>query len=507
MNPSDTPPAGRPGTRIVAGPFNRVEGDLEVTLDIEHGRVARAQVSAPMYRGFEQILLGKAPRDAMVIVPRICGICSVTQSVAAARALAACAGLTPPHNGVLATELILATENLADHLAHFYLFFMPDFTRAAYAERPWFGEAQRRFAAQRGEHVRRALAARQRWLTMLGLLAGKWPHTLTIEPGGSARPLDAGERTRLAAKLRELRVFLEDQFFGARLEEVGALADEPALWRWVDAAPGRGDLRLFLALSRELELDRAGCGPGRYLCYGAYPDAEGRLTAPPGVWRAEDRRLHALDTAAIHEDLSHAWMAAPPGAQRHGGDAGVALHPREGHTEPLPDKPGAYTWNKAPRLAGEVVETGAIARQLAAAQPVVASAVARHGGNVTTRVLARALELATTLPLMEQWLRALQPGAPWCHATELPPSAQGVGLVEAARGALGHWLRVDGGRIANYQIVAPTSWNFSPRDAAGNAGALEAALVGTPIEPGEDMPVRVQHIVRSFDPCMVCTVH
>ncbi len=62
-------------------------------------------------------------------------------------------------------------------------------------------------------------------------------------------------------------------------------------------------------------------------------------------------------------------------------------------------------------------------------------------------------------------------------------------------------------RIANYQIVAPTSWNFSPRDAAGTPGALEAALVGAPVQPGEDTPVAVQHIVRSFDPCMVCTVH
>jgi hydrogenase large subunit len=82
-----------------------------------------------------------------------------------------------------------------------------------------------------------------------------------------------------------------------------------------------------------------------------------------------------------------------------------------------------------------------------------------------------------------------------------------VGLVEAARGALGHWLRVERGRIAQYQIIAPTSWNFSPRDAAGQPGPLEAALVDAPVRPGETTPVAVQHIVRSFDPCMVCTVH
>jgi Ni,Fe-hydrogenase I large subunit len=154
-----------------------------------------------------------------------------------------------------------------------------------------------------------------------------------------------------------------------------------------------------------------------------------------------------------------------------------------------------------------VVETGAIARQLIDAQPLVQDAVARSGANVYTRVLARLVELARVLPLMEQWLLALRPGEPWHLPTPLPDSALAVGLTEAARGALGHWLHIERGRIARYQLIAPTSWNFSPRDAQGTPGALEQALVGTPIEPGETTPVAVQHVVRSFDPCMVCTVH
>jgi hydrogenase large subunit len=117
------------------------------------------------------------------------------------------------------------------------------------------------------------------------------------------------------------------------------------------------------------------------------------------------------------------------------------------------------------------------------------------------------MELAVVLPWMSTWLDALQPREPFHLAYELPADGQGVGLVEAARGALGHWLSLHDGRITNYQIVAPTSWNFSPRDAAGTPGALESALVGTPVEPGAAMPVAVQHVVRSFDPCMVCTVH
>jgi hydrogenase large subunit len=202
--------------------------------------------------------------------------------------------------------------------------------------------------------------------------------------------------------------------------------------------------------------------------------------------------------AAITEDATHAWLNEGDSAPR---------PPAQGLTQPAADKPGAYSWNKAPRLAGEVAECGAIARQLAAGQPLVRDAVARWGSTVHTRVLARVLELTRLVVWMEGWLQALQPREPWCAPCPLPEQAEGMGLVEAARGALGHWLRVERGRIAQYQIIAPTSWNFSPRDAAGQPGPLEAALVDAPVRPGETTPVAVQHIVRSFDPCMVCTVH
>ncbi|MDR2154667.1 MAG: nickel-dependent hydrogenase large subunit [Burkholderiaceae bacterium] len=484
-------------TKLLVGPFNRVEGDLEVTLDIVDGRVARAQVNATMYRGFEQMLQGKAPHDALVYVPRICGICSVSQSVAAAYALADFGRAVIPANGQHAINLILATENLANHLTHFYLFFMPDFTRPVYADRPWHAEALRRFASDQGDQVRAATAARQRWLTLLGTLGGRWPHTQSIEPGGSARAIDAAERVRLLAKVREFRAFLERDWLAAPLEAFTALEDEDALWDWHARAPLDGDMRFFLTLVRDLSLQSLGCGPGSYLSYGAYPQPDGSHALTRGLWRADRRALRALKTRAITEDTTHAWLA----------DASAPLHPLEGLTLPDANKPGAYTWNKAPRLAGETVETGAIARQLVGGQPLIRDLVTRHGGSVFTRVLARALELAQVVPMMEDWLRQLHPSEPFCAPVPLPQAGHGVGLSEAARGALGHWLVVRRGRIVNYQVIAPTSWNFSPRDAAGTPGALEQALQDAPVRAGEDTPVAVQHIVRSFDPCMVCTVH
>ena len=495
------PDTATPGRRLLVGPFNRVEGDLEVQLTVADGRVASAQVTATMYRGFEQILPGRHPLDALVIVPRICGICSVSQSVAAARALADAAGVAPPPNGEHAINLMLACENLADHLTHFYLFFMPDFTRPVYAGRPWFEAARQRFAAMGsdggGDHARAATAARQRWFTLLGTLGGKWPHTHSVLPGGSSRAIDAAERIRLLAKLREFRGFLETTLFADTLEAVATLPDEAALWAWHAADPLRGDLRLFLSIAADLQLAHLGPGPGRYLSVGAYRQPGGHHALAAGVWHAALQQNLPVDLAAITEDATHAWLA----------QAGPPLHPEAGLTRPDADKAGAYTWNKAPRLAGQVVETGAIARQLASGQPLLRDVVARHGGNVYTRVLARLVELARVLPMMEQWLAQIRPREAFYVPAELPDEAAGCGTTEAARGALGHWLRVEGGRLAHYQIVAPTSWNFSPRDATGTPGALEAALVGTPVAEGDATPVAVQHVVRSFDPCMVCTVH
>ena len=210
-------------TRRIVGPFNRVEGDLEITLDIADGKVEAAYVNSPLYRGFEQILQGKLPADALVLVPRICGICSVAQSAASALALADAAGVEPPNNGRLAANLTLATENMADHLTHFYLFFMPDFARADYAGRHWHAETVERFRATVGSAPNQVLPARARFMQMMGLLAGKWPHTLAVQPGGSTRPLQSSEIFRLHRTLREFRQFLETVTFGAGLEEVAAV--------------------------------------------------------------------------------------------------------------------------------------------------------------------------------------------------------------------------------------------------------------------------------------------
>ena len=482
-------------SRLVVGPFNRVEGDLEVTLEIADGQVREARVKSSLFRGFEQILLGKSPLDALVFVPRICGICSVSQSVAAAEALADAMGIRPPGNGRLAANLVHAVENVADHLTHFYLFFMPDFARDAYKGQPWWDGVAGRFKAGTGSAAGEFLPARAAWMRAMGLLAGKWPHTLSLQPGGSAHPVNTSERLRLLRVLQDFRNFLERATFGDTLESVSALASADELHAWAECH-AHSDFAQFLRISHALQLRALGHSGAAFMSYGAYTAEEGRWW-PAGVWSGE---LAALDPAMIAEDVSHAWYA----------ESEAPLAPRQGSTLPIIDKADAYSWCKAPRLAGGIVETGALARQVIAGHPLVRSLlspVSGSGGNVEARVVARLLEVARLLPAMQDWAEQLRPGEPFSVEGDLPGEADSIGLVEAARGSLGHWLSIRRGAIHNYQIIAPTTWNFSPRDRDGNPGALERALVGIPVAPGEKAPLAVQHVVRSFDPCMVCTVH
>ncbi|MEX3010559.1 nickel-dependent hydrogenase large subunit [Hoeflea sp. TYP-13] len=478
-------------TRLIVGPFNRVEGDLEVKLDIEAGTVTRAHVVSPLFRGFERMLLGKPPLDALVYAPRICGICSVSQSVAAARALASAMDLTMPPNGEIAINLVHATENVADHLTHFYLFFMPDFARPAYSGESWYPAAAERFRAIEGTASQDALPARAQFMHIMGLLAGKWPHTLSVQPGGSTRTVTGGEIARLAAILAAFRKFLERTLFGDRLERIGALSSAQELGEWAAEKPETSsDFRHFLHLSNALDLARLGPSVERYMSYGAYGSLFKRGLFVKG-------NQVPLDTTVIAEDLSHAWYAREDGPRK----------PEEGRTDPDADQSEGYSWCKAPRLDGQVVEVGALARQVVDGHPLIRDIVVSSGGSVHSRVVARLLEIALVVMAMENWVGALNPDEPFIMHGELPREGHGQGMTEAARGSLGHWLEIEKGRIANYQIIAPTTWNFSPRDAQGTPGPLEQALINAPVLAGEKEPVSVQHIVRSFDPCMVCTVH
>lgn len=479
-------------TRRLLGPFNRVEGDLEVKVEVDDTHILQAWVNAPLFRGFEQILHGKDPRDALVYTPRICGICSVSQSVAAAQALASAQGIEPTRNGQLATNLILAAENLADHLTHFYLFFMPDFARDCYRNEAWFSDTQARFKAQTGRAASQVLPARAAFLHLTGILAGKWPHSLAIQPGGTTRPVEPQEKIRLSTTLSAFRHFLEETLFATELEEIASLENKQALWELVEKNPS-SDLARFVTISHSLGLADLGRGSDQLMSYGAYA-LQGDYLFKPGIWQ---HQLTMLDTDAIREDISHSWMNAQAEPK----------HPFHGSTIPGAVFDSGYSWCKAPRWNQQVMEVGALSRQVINNHPLIRDLFSDTGSNVQNRVIARLLELSLVVPQMERWVKQLEPRQSYCVDADIPDEAQGIGLTEAARGSLGHWLRIKNGRILNYQIIAPTTWNFSPRDHQQQPGALEQALQQTALGDEQTTQARIQHIIRSFDPCMVCTVH
>lgn len=476
-------------TRLVVGPFNRVEGDLELTLDIEEGRVAEARVATTLYRGFEQILVGRPAYDALTIAPRICGICSVSQSLAAAAALREISGVMPPPNGEMAANLVHAAENIADHLSHFYLFFMPDFARAEYAGKPWHGEIAARFKATEGTAAREMLPARARLLHIMGLLAGKWPHSLALQPGGVTRALDLGGKMRLLAILGDFRTFAENSLFGAPLEDIAALETPAQLWAYAEK---KADFPAFLRLAQDLGLDKLGRCALPLMSFGGYHGSEGPLFQA-GVVNAAGA---PQTMGRIGEQVAASYFADS------------AEDPFRAHTLPDMERIGAYSFAKAPRLDGSPAETGAVARQAVAGNRLVRALLEDSGASqVLARVVARVLEIALVTIAAESWARALNVREPFCEPAPALESGAAIGKVEAARGALGHWLSVERGHIRAYQIIAPTTWNFSPRDAAGVPGPLEQALVGVETGALGAKAAAIQHVVRSFDPCMVCTAH
>ena len=293
-------------SRTIVGPFNRVEGDLEVALDIDDGRIASAEVTTTLYRGFEQLLDGRVPLDALVIAPRICGICSVSQSIAAATALRELTGGRAADNGVLATNIAHAAENVADHLTHFYLFFMPDFARAEYAGRRWFEATAKRFKAVTGEAAREVLAGappsarddghpRRQMAAFSRLSAGRNDARgrhgragATAEPGRGVPVLSRRRAVRRAARSRS-----------SRSKASPNSTPSPR------GPAGRATSRRSCAIAADLRLDEVGRGPGPFMSFGAYHGPDGPLFAR-GLREGDE--VLPIDAAAIGEDVAHAWM-------------------------------------------------------------------------------------------------------------------------------------------------------------------------------------------------------
>ena len=473
---------------IVFSPFTRVEGDLRLGVEIEGGAVVSARASGTLFRNFENLLRGRDPRDAIVILCRICGQCGAAHSRAASEALANACGMTPPRNGLLGGTVIQAAEMLLGHLAHFHFSFAADLCSLPDCE-----HLEDRFSPIRGSSFRRALETRQVLLGLMGLFAGKWPNTLAIQPGGVAKPLNRGELIRAKGILAKFVRCLEGELLGCSLDRWLANRSLHDIRVWLTEPEHEvSDMGVFVSTALKCGLDRVGHGPGRFLSTGGPRLPEGSWLRS-GYW---DGRLQSFDQQLIAEDVAFSWFEPEP----------AAVHPSEGTTDPAPDKTDAYSWAKAPRYGGKSVEVGPMARMVIDGDPLAVDLMAAVGPSVFTREMLRLHEAVRLVKAVSEWLDEIDPEEPFCVKFEPADSAAGMALTEAPRGTLGHWVRMEKGRIRNYQVVTPTSWNLSPRDGSGAPGPLEEALVGTPVRDPEKA-TNVALVVRSYDPCLYCSVH
>ncbi len=494
-------------SRITIDPVTRIEGHLRVDVEQEDGRVTEARCGGTLARGLEVIFGGRDPRDIPILAQRICGVCPQAHATAAALALDEAFGLQDsiPPNGVVLRDIMLAANFLQSHVLHFYHLAALDYvdvTAAAdydgddadlKAVKDFIGrgalepfvpryEGDYRLSEQQNrvavKHYLEALRVRRNCHELLALFGGKMPHQCTVNVGGVTTQVGRDQIASALSYVREIEDFVRTCYIPDILMLAGAYPDC-------------------------LEL---GAGCSRFLSYGVF-DEDGLF--PAGLLDLGEGSVQSVEAEKITEDVKNSYYA----------DESNGLNPAEGETIPEEAKEGAYSWLKAPRYDGMPCEVGPAARLLvghaaggeeigrivedfcseAGVEPeVLNSTLGRHA--------ARALETGLIARKAQDWLLQLSPGEPCVIPVEVPSEGTGAGMTDAPRGALGHWISIRDGKVANYQAVVPTTWNGSPRDSRGRPGPIEQAVEGEQIRD-VDNPFEIVRTIRSFDPCLACSVH
>ena len=533
------------GKRIIVDPITRIEGHLRIEVEVEGGKVVNAWSSGQMFRGIEMILLGRDPRDAHHFVQRSCGVCTYVHAISSVRAVDDAVGVTIPANARLIRNLLHGAQYQHDHLVHFYHLHALDWvdivsalkadpqktaalsdnvSNASVGGSAYFKKVQQRLktfvdSGQLGPfsnaywghsayklppeanlmaaaHYIEALRLQARTARLHAIFGGKNPHPQSLVVGGVS---SVGDLTpdRIAEFLhitKETQDFIKDVYLPDLLAIAGFYKD----WGGI-----------------------GGCT--NFLCYGEFPQSDKEpdsLFLPRGViFDRKVDKVGSVDQKKVTEDVTRAWY-----------EDGDPKHPWQGETKPLQEDPkyqpddGKYTWLKAPRYGDKSCEVGPLARVLVAYGKGHAETKELVKKTLKTldiptealfstlgRTAARAIETVVIGDAMQGWVMELvenlkKGDTKTYEPYEMPTSAEGVGLNDVPRGALGHWINIKDGKIGNYQYVVPSTWNLGPRDAKGQLSPVEEALIGTPIADPKK-PLEVLRTVHSFDPCIACAVH
>jgi hydrogenase large subunit len=553
--------------RIVVDPITRIEGHLRIEAEIKDGHISDAFSSGTMVRGFERILKGRDPRDAWAFAERACGVCTTVHALASVRSVEDALGITVPPNAELVRNLMFCAQYLQDHVVHFYHLHALDWvdvlsalkadpkktSEVAQSISSWpnsspgyFSDLQKRLttfaaAGQLGifanaywghpayklppevnllgvAHYLEALEWQKEIVKVHTVFGGKNPHPNYLVGGmpcsvnlDEANAINAERLAMVGRLFAEAKTFVEQVY----IPDLLAIASFYKDWAAI------------------------GGGLSNYLCYGDLP-ANGygdpsRFKLARGA--ILDRNLSAVlpvdakDAGEVQESVAHSWYEYAGGEE--------ARHPWEGettfkYTGPKPpyeflEVDQKYSWLKTPRWKGHAMEVGPLARMLVtyasghaevkeevdaalkaldvpvtalfstlgrtAARGIETKLVARWAGEFYAQLLANLKNGDTRMSEQSRF-----------RPETWPAEARGVGMTEAPRGALAHWIVIKEGKIDNYQLVVPTTWNGSPRDDRGQRSAFEASLVDTPVA-NPDQPVELLRTIHSFDPCLACAVH
>jgi hydrogenase large subunit len=550
-------------------PMTRIEGHMGVQAqaDVEGKKYTDAHCYATMFRGLEDILIGHEPADAIWLAQRSCGVCPTPHATASVIAVDMAYGAPPPPLGIAFRNLAYMAEEVYDGALGCGILEGPDYSEAIVSKMnpevmekanrttaphsaqhgyATIGDMMRALNPVAGSFWLKCLAASKNGLDMAVIMCAKHPHQNNFIPGGIARTVS----------LRDLEAYY------------GLLAKEVAFTK--ELVPFFDDLIDFLAANG---LEKVGQLPFNLLCWGLYDDpyaydgkyanmtkwGEKRMMTPGIVI---DGKLITTDmvemNVGVQETVTHSYYAETPKAEFAKDPLGNPLtkdHPWNESTKPIAGKEkdwaGKYTWAKTPRWLDwknrvdgktHVLMANPLARMYVAAvaknRPestgtsmkftVPAGTVAGFINTAATtfewkapkmnntleRVRARAyfhaLSAAHAYAAFAQTLAMVKKGETkvW-NQYKRPKNGIGVGMTEGMRGGVAHWVVMKNGKISRYQIMTPTAWNVSPRDAEGRPGPYEAAIIGSAItEPtGHDIQgVDVVRTIRSFDPCLGCTV-
>jgi hydrogenase large subunit len=553
--------------RVVVDPVTRIEGHLRIEAVVENGVITDAFSAGTMVRGLEKILIGRDPRDAWAITERVCGVCTTVHALTSVRAVEDALGVAVPPTAELIRNIMMTTQYVQDHVVHFYHLHALDWVdivNALKADPKKAAELAQSFSKwdkntpayfTEVQNKIKAFAANG-----LGIFAnGYWGHSAYKLPPevnliAVAHYLDAMVWQKEIVKIHAVfggknphpNYLVGGVPCSINTDEVAAINSERLnlVSRLIDQATefvNEVYIPDVLAVaSFYKDWAKWGSGLKNYMSYGEFPTkGYAQVEAfkyPRGVVLGRDMStvhpVNPRDSQEIKEYIAHSWYS-------YDGGNNAGIHPWSGETKlnytgpkpPFDTLEGfeKYSFLKTPRWKDQAMEVGPLSRLIVAyaaghsdVKELVGSTLGKLNVPVDAlfstlgRTAARALDAALAMGWLKEFFDELMGrvkihevstfnGALWEPKT-WPADAEGVGLTEAPRGALAHWIKIHNGAIDNYQLVVPTTWNGSPRDAVGQRSSFEQALIGTPVAK-LDEPLEILRTIHSFDPCLACAVH